>query len=47
MATAGLKVAKAPLVIPIPDHVPPTGEKPVKLKGGVVMHVLMAGPGVI
>jgi hypothetical protein len=47
MATVGLNVAKAPLVIPVPDHVPPAGEKPVKLKGGVVIHVLIAGPGVI
>ena len=33
--TAGLNVANCPLVIPVPDHVPPAGLKPVRLNGGV------------
>ena len=45
--TAGLKVANCPLVIPVPDHVPPAGLYPVRLNGGVDAQVFTVAPGKI
>ena len=46
-AIEGLNVPFDPLVIPDPDHVPPTGENPVKLNTGDDKHVFKSTPGVI